>query len=290
MSGILVIAKKEFADLVSSRLVILVLAFYVVIFSLSFYNYYGSIDITSLSASAYDRYNVPNILSNPAGTFTGTFIMVICYYGSLVAVVLGYSSMSGEADGKALSTLLVKPLYRDTIINGKLFGAFLFLFCIFWATLAFYMCGLFILFGGMIGNHLLEFISMLPLAFILYVLSTMLFFSLSMLACITFKEQSFALFLGFLSWILLYLMANMAFIGYIVSFFHMDQPTGYFVSGLIPYNILSFISGDIINGKGIADTLSKNFSQIAVQIFTLSLYCFVTTVMAYASFIRRDVS
>lgn len=290
MSSILVIAKKEFADLVSSRLVMLILTFYILIFSFSFYNYYGSIDITSLSASSYDQYNVPGILSNPAGTFTSTFIMIICYYGSLVAVVLGYSSMSGEADGKALSTLLVKPLYRDTIINGKLLGAFCFLFCIFWVTLAFYLCGLFILFGGMISTHIFEFVSMLPLAFILYILSTMLFFSLSILMCITFKEQSFALFLGFLSWILLYLMANMMFIGYIISFFHMDQSTGYFISGLIPYNILAFISGDIINGKGIVDTLSKNFSQIVIQIFTLSLYCFVTIVMAYTSFIRRDVS
>lgn len=289
MSNILVIARKEFSDLVSSRLVILILAFYVLMFMLSFYNFYGSIDIASLSSQS-DKYNVPDIIANPAGTFISMLVMVVCYYGGLAAVALGYSSISSEADGKALSTLLVKPLYRDTIINGKLLGASCFLFCVFWVTTAFYLAGLFLLFGGMISAYFLEFLGMLPLAFILYMLYTMLFFSLSMLICITFKEQSFALFLSFLFWILLNLMANMMFMGYITSFFNFDQSTAHFITSLVPYSILAFISGYIMNGNGIFDTLSRNFSEIAMQVFALSLYCFVATVMAYASFIRRDVS
>lgn len=290
MSNVLIIAKKEFSDLISSRLVILILAFYVVIFILSFYNLFGSIDMNSLLSQTYAKNNVPNIVANPAGTFTGMLIMVICYYGSLVAVGLGYSSMSSEADGRALGTLLVKPLYRDTIINGKLLGASGLLFCIFWVSIAFYLAGLLLLFGDYAGTHIFEFLCMLPLVFILYMFSTILFLSLSMLACIAFRDQSFALFVGFLSWILFFMFSNMMFMGYIVDYFHFNESILYFINSLFPYSILSYISGDIINGKGIIDTLSKNFYEIAIQIFALSLYCITTIVMAYSAFIRRDVS
>lgn len=285
-NSILVIARKEFSDLVSSRLVVFILAFYVLMFILSSYNFYSSFDVSSLSSKP----EVPDVIASPAGVFCGAFIMVACYYGGLVAVVLGYSSMSGEADGKALSTLLVKPLYRDTIVNGKLVGASCFLCCVFWVVAAFYLAGLFLFFGGVISACFFDFLGFLPLAFILYMLYTMLFFSLSMLMCITFKEQSLALFSGFFLWIFLNLMSNMMFMGYITSFFNFDRSTTHLISSLAPYNILSFISGDIVNSGGVFDMLAKSFSEVAVQVFALLLYCFVATVMAYASFIRRDVS
>ena len=150
MSNILTIAKKEFSDLVNSKLVLLILVLYVMIFALSFYNNFGSIDIASLSYQHYSSNDALDIIAHPAGTFASTFITIVCYYSSLVAVVLGYSSMSTEADGKAISTLLVKPLYRDTIVNGKLLGAFCFLICIFLSSVALYICGLFLFFGGVV--------------------------------------------------------------------------------------------------------------------------------------------
>jgi ABC-2 type transport system permease protein len=202
-------------------------------------------------------------------------------------VVLGFSSMSAEADGKALTTLLVKPLYRDTIINGKLFGAIGLFFCIFWFMAAMYLSGLFLVLGGPISAQLSNFMEFLPLAFLLYMLCSIFLFSLSMLMCIMFKEQSFALFMGFLSWILLfYVMGNRGLAGYIVDFFHLDQSTSLLVGGLWPYNLISTILGDTINGRTISFALSNNVMFISI----LSLYCFVTLVAAYISFIRRDVS
>jgi ABC-2 type transport system permease protein len=291
MSSVVTIAKKEFSDLVSSKIVIFILAFYIIIFGLSFYNSYGSINIAELSSKSYYLYATPSILANPAGFFASTLIMIICYYGSLVAIGVGYSSMSGDADGKALGTLLVKPLYRDSIINGKLLGAFCFLFCIFWVSVAFYLAGLFLLFGGIIAAHLLQFLIILPVVFLIYSLSTMLFLSLSMLCCISFKNQSLALFTSFLSWIILDMLAYQSVMGNIVSFLQLDKSTSLFFNSLIFYNILAYVSGALINGKGsIFDTSSMYFSYLLIPLVALSLYCFVAILATYASFIRRDIS
>lgn len=273
MNNLLIIAKKEFVDLISSRLVILILAFFVLILSLSFYNNYSS----------YNNYSH----AVDSSTFIGIFTIIICFYGSLAAVVVGFSSMSAEADGKALNTLLVKPLYRDTIINGKVLGAFCLFFCIFWCTAALYLSGLFLFFGSAISAQLPIFIEFLPLTFLLYMLCSIFLFSLSILMCVSFKEQSFALFLGFLSWILLfYVIDNRNVAGYIIDFFNLDQSTSLLVSGLWPYNLVSIIMGDTVNGGSVLAVVSDNFMFISI----LFLYCFVTLVLAYISFIRRDVS
>ena len=114
---------------------------------------------------------------------------------------------------------------------------------------------------------------MISLGLIIYILATMLAFSLSMLMCISFKEQSFALFTGFLSWILLfYVTGNMIVAGYIASFFHFDPSTAELFNSLIPHSMISHISGEILNGNGILSTLSNNLSGISIRIFTLACH------------------
>lgn len=40
--------------------------------------------------------------------------------GTIIGIMIGFSTISSEKFGKALNILVTKPLYRDTIINGKI--------------------------------------------------------------------------------------------------------------------------------------------------------------------------
>lgn len=122
MYNVLNVAKKEFDDLLNSRLVTITIALYVIIVFLILYSSYpGPLVAPDPVTHAY----------NPITSLLHSLTNNLCFIGSLIGIALGYASMSGEFDGRALNTLLVKPLYRDSIINGKLLGLFGFLSFIF---------------------------------------------------------------------------------------------------------------------------------------------------------------
>lgn len=269
MNGMLIVAKKEFQDLLNSKLVLIILAFYMLMLLTSFY----VINTTGVT--------IPKglILMEPGYD--------ACYFGGLVAVVLGFSSMSVETSGKALNTLLVKPLYRDTIINGKLIGAFALLSWIFWITAAVYTLALYLIVGNLISPYIVLYIERLPFVFLLYLLCSMLFYSLSMLMSVMFKEQSFALFMGLLSWIILaFFMHDIVIVQNISDSLSILFGGQYFslVDTISPMSMIRAILGEDVNSIG------AWISNDILEFFMLALYCFITTIMAYVAFIRRDVT
>ncbi len=279
MRGIFVIAKKEFRDLLNSRLVLIILAFYVLVLLTSLYLDSGTEGIGT---------SVGFLLVSPGWD--------ACYFGSLVAVVLGFSSMSFETSGKSLNTLLVKPLYRDTIINGKLLGVLAFMSWIFWITIAVYTIAIYLFAGNLLSQYLLLYIERLPFVFLLYLLCCMLFYSLSMLMCVLFREQSFALFLGLLSWIILiHLLNDAVMVQNIADSLHVLFGGEFYniAEVLSPILLVRAIlmSGDssVFFGGNVSSAGAWLFSVIP-YVFMLALYCFVATVLGYAAFLRRDVS
>jgi ABC-2 type transport system permease protein len=78
----------------------------------------------------------------------GSLTYILTVYGSIIAVLLGFLFMSLDRISHAINTLLVKPVYRDTIINGKLLGSILLIFGIFLLTTLFYISMLFLMFGS----------------------------------------------------------------------------------------------------------------------------------------------
>lgn len=264
MGNTYIVAKKEFIDLINSKMVLIMLIWYILTFMFSFLNLLQSFD---------------NNPGNGITLLSTSLVYNLCYYGSLLAIVLGFSSMSIELDRNAINTLLVKPIYRDTIINGKLLGTLSVVFCLILLTIGLYLCYITMFINAGIIK---DFIGILPLAVLLSILCITFFFALSMLICMKFKDQSFCLLLGFLSWIFFfYLLPNQLFSGYLSYYFN-SVSLNYVISGLSPYTILY----NILEYSSIEMAFAHHFTEIV----KLALYCFTTLILTYVSFIRRDIS
>lgn len=268
MSNTLFVARKEFSYLLNSRLIIFIMAWYMAIFFLSFYGTAQSVNSLGIS--------------DPVQNYFVDYVYTLCYYGTLVAVVLGFSSISVETSGKALNTLLSKPLYRDTIINGKLLGAGGFMVCIYLLVTILYVSGISLATNGS-RNAVMAFVGGLSLSFLLYMLCMLFFFSISMLACLLFREQSLALFMGFLAWIVLFrLISSDIFAGSISYFFGNSQSILLLVSGMSPSTMLYFILENM--------DLQSVLAESGLEVFKLFLYCTIGLILSYIAFLRRDVS
>jgi len=260
------VAKKEFLDLLNSRLIVLILAWYVIVFVLLFYELVSTDQLMNVD--------------NPVKELFIRYLYTLCYYGSLVAVVLGFSSMSSEISGKALNTLLAKPLYRDTIIRGKMIAAVGFIAIIFFVISLLYVLGILLFIGSPLVK-LNAFLSVLPLAFMLYLLCMIFYYVVSMLALIVIREQSLALFMGFLFWILLfYFIPNEIFTGSIDYFF--GERIGRFVGGMSHLTMLNQMFG-YMDIQGVL--VEKGF-----EVMKMALYCFIGIILVHIAFLRRDVS
>lgn len=263
MGTTLCIAKKELADILNSKLVLIMLIFYTAIFILSFNN-------------------CITFRSDGVGNLFMLFTYSVCYYSTLVAMALGYSSFFSEMDGKAINTLLTKPLYRDTIINGKLINALILSIGLFVFTTVLYIVAILVYYNDP-AKIMSLFFSILPLMFLLSVLCVMFFYTLTMLVCILIKDQVLSLFTSCLLWIILfYLINDNWFAGYISYYFHSSE-LEYLICSFSPVWLVHSLleQPDIL----MAATVYGN-----TDLIKLSLYTCITVIMTYIAFIRRDVN
>jgi len=54
----------------------------------------------------------------------------ITVIGAIIGIVIGFDSISGERERGTLKFLLTQPLYRDTVINGKILGYIILIFTV----------------------------------------------------------------------------------------------------------------------------------------------------------------
>lgn len=281
MKNVLNIARKEFSDLLGSKIIILALAVYVLFIIISIYGSYLDLSQGLIKPD--------NVFENAVGGIPP----ILTYYGSFLAVMIGVSTIGIEKQNYALNTLIVKPLFRDTIINGKLLGAVFFLVCAFGLITILYVSGLFIVFGGYLAPYLTEFFIRLPIILVVSITCALVFLSVSMLLSILVRNQALAYILGIVVIVVDDTLKNEAFagnIGYISEawFGVNDQSIIHFVAGLSPTNLIYYI--------GISDAYSPMISLFrCVQIIEpylmqLLLYLVVSVVSCYIVFLRRDIS
>lgn len=269
MSNVLIVAKKEFSDLSNSKLVLIILAFYMLMLITSVYTIYI------------------NVINNPKALVFMEPGYDACYFGSLVAIVLGFSTMSAETSGNALNTILVKPLYRDSIINGKIIGAVTFLSWVFWITVAIYTLAIYLIIGNSFAPYIILYLERLPFIFVLYLLCSILFYSLSISTSILFKNQSFALFIGLLLWIILiYFLHDTIIVQNLTNSMNFLFGSQYssLLDTLSPISMIRSILAADVNDIGVW------IFEEASSIFILVLYCFVSMILAYTAFLKRDVT
>lgn len=271
MQNIINMAKKEFADLMSSWLVLVMIVVYAVLVVHMAYQFY---DI--LANHFIEEAIVINFLCG--------VIIILTNYGSLLAVVVGFSSIASERHGNALNTLIVKPLYRDTIVNGKMLGACAFLLCLFCLTLVIYTSGLFIVCGGVFASVFLEYLDGLPFVVGISLLYVMIFFSLSVLISILFKNQAFALAFGVLA---TFISETISHIGVTQG---LSQLTGYNINTIAewtPDGILSHITFMLYRWH---PGLVASSSDVTGEVVKLALYMFIMVFLCYIVFLRRDIT
>lgn len=276
------VASKEFNDLMNSQLVIFISLIYVILIFKTIYDFYNSM----LSTHIVDGWRLVNSLLIGLN-------FVLTYYGSFIGIVIGFSSIASEKNNKALNSLIVKPLYRDTIINGKLLGAFSFMICIFGLVTALYTSVLLIIAGNSIAPIILSYLSNLPILFVLSLSYVMIFLTLSMLVAMLVEEQAFALILGVVLIVISDIIAsnNVAvFLANIISPGNIDAAD--FIARLSPIGIMKFITqylyGITPNNLPIYSIIPS--SSFEIEVMKLLLYLLIAIILSYIAFIKRDIA
>jgi|AGTN01.3.fsa_nt_gi hypothetical protein len=275
--GMSTIAKKEFSDLMGSKVVIFMLAVYLVLVTLVVYSFY---------------YNVSHFgFSKPGERLVGlTFnlVQILVEYGGVMAVIIGFTSVWNETRNSALNVLTVKPVSRNAIVAGKLIGALAFLGCLALLSTLAYVAGLLILTGDITGPAVEIFVGWIPAILALSFICEAIFLTLAMLFTILTKDTILALFLGVLSWIVLdEFIPNIAFAGNLSLLFGSGQEAAdSFFNSLSPVGSVNQIFIYVKDSDDILTTIG-NSSSIVLR---LILMLIVLLALNYVVFSRRDIA
>ncbi len=275
--GMSTIAKKEFSDLMGSKVVIFMLAVYLVLVALVVYSFY---------------YNVSHFgFSKPGERLVGlTFnlVQILVEYGGVMAVIIGFASVWNETRNNALNVLTVKPVSRNAIVAGKLIGALAFLGCLSLLSTLAYVAGLLILTGDITGPAVEIFVGWIPAILALSFICEAIFLTLAMLFTILTRDTILALFLGVLSWIVLdEFIPNIAFAGNLSLLFGSGQEAAdSFFNSLSPVGSVNQIFLYVKDNDNILTTIG-NSSPIVMR---LILMLIVLLALNYVVFSRRDIA
>lgn len=212
---------------------------------------------------------------------------LLCWFGTILGIIIGCSTISSERMGNALNTLTAKPVYRDTIINGKILGSMWFLATVTITMIALYTAIIFILCGSSLAPYLYDYFDRLPFVFLFVMVFILVFLSLSMFFSLLVRDQAFAMILSTLS----------VYISYHFSTTVSNNLINIFQDSIISELLGSYSPYTLMWDGG----LQKKFMDIhlgAVDAFITVLPDFVRllviiiVIMAvnYVIFLRRDLS
>ncbi|MGA9139509.1 MAG: ABC transporter permease subunit [Methanocella sp.] len=274
---LLTIARKEFTDLMSNRVIILTMLVYLALVGLVVYSFY---------------YSVTNFGFNRPGerlvVLTFNLVQILVEYGSIMAVIIGFASMWNETRNNALSVLMVKPVRRNTVIFGKMIGSLGFMLGLSLLSIMAYVSGILLLTGDVTGPSVEIFLGWIPGILALSLVCDTIFILLSMLFTILLKDVILALFLGVLSWIILNeFIPNVAFAGNLSLLFGPNRDAAdSFLNSLSPVGSVNQIFLYVRDNDHILDTIIASNSIVLRLLIAL----FVLAALNYVVFARRDIT
>jgi len=120
---LLIVAKKEFADQITSRRFIAVLGVMLIFSAISFYQ---GVEEFMRDYRMFESGSVGGDVPRPSivqifGFFGSAGILT---FGGILGMLMGFDLITREKESGSLKTLLSHPVFRDQIINGKALGAF----------------------------------------------------------------------------------------------------------------------------------------------------------------------
>lgn len=209
----------------------------------------------------------------------------MCSFGNIIGVIIGCSVISSERTGNALNTLIVKPLFRDTIINGKLLGAFLFYGCVILFYIAIFTSGYLLLCGSTLTPYLADYFARLPFVFLFILVYILVFLSISMLISLLIRDQAFAMILSVLA-VNMSMIMHFGLSSYLDNLFPEYLP-GSFIASMSPDGILWIKQRTFMSTHTGA---LQAFLDIFPDFTKLVLYSVIAIVFSYILFLRRDIS
>ncbi|SDJ84926.1 ABC-2 type transport system permease protein [Methanoculleus thermophilus] len=131
LSRVAIIARKEFADHLTDRTFLLVLALFGILTVLALHDglasYASSLQWYALQLEAMKAAVPPSIPPNSPYIPSTMYILLaprenFLLFGPVLAIAVGFDLISGERTTRSLRMLLVRPVFRDEVITGKAVG------------------------------------------------------------------------------------------------------------------------------------------------------------------------
>ena len=217
MAEVLIVSRKEVADIFGSKRYLILFAMILILSTLSVYQ------------------GVQYLKNNPkAGflaIFSGTgfgfsFLQWMIFFGPILGLVLGFDAINKEKTSGTLSILLSQPIFRDSIINGKFIAGAVALTTLTVSTIGI-MCGLAI---PMLGfGPTFEGISRVVLLSSLTVLYLAFWLSLGLLFSVLAKKTSTSMLASIATWLFFTIVINI--LAYLIASLIVPVPTNMFQTG-----------------------------------------------------------
>ncbi len=275
------VARKEYADLVHSRMNLIVLVAFLLYSLMVIYKFYEGVNdmVPGGKLRFYDN----------LGLAGDNFLFIsLGFFGAVIGIIIGCSSISSERVGHALNTLTTKPVHRTTIINGKLLGMLLFLLSIM-AVFTVLFTVMYLLFcGSAIVPHLSEYLFRLPFVIFVALVYVLVFLTMSMLISLVVRNQAFAL---ILSAVFLYAVEEMGMLGQYLDMALPGHGFYAFFVKLSPKDLIAFGMDSVQNR--LMDTSSgavDAFMSTLPELSQLLVYVAILLGLGYVIFTRRDIS
>lgn len=131
LSRVAIIARKEFADHLTDRTFLLMLALFGILTVLALHNglasYSSSLQWYALQLEQMKTAVPPSIPPNSPYIPSTIYILLapgenFLLFGPVLAIAVGFDLIAGERTTRSLRMLLVRPVFRDEAITGKAVG------------------------------------------------------------------------------------------------------------------------------------------------------------------------
>ncbi len=210
MNKIMLIAKKEWRDIIRSNIFAYVLILLgVVIFA----SLVVSVLVFDSQLKEYDKSILElkqigkELTAPPPKLYPLNLLRGVVDYieivGAVLGILLGYISISKERNTKALKILLTRPITKKDIINGKILGNAFFIFSLMSSVAIFVYITIYVISGIFLNNtEVLK----LVLFVILSTMYMMIFFMLSVFFSLGQKSTAHALIITFVIWMVIVLI------------------------------------------------------------------------------------
>jgi ABC-2 type transport system permease protein len=217
MAEVLVVSRKEVADILGSKRYLILFALILLLSTLSVYQ-----------GAEYIRNNPEaGFLAIFSGAGFGfSFLQWMVFFGPLLGLALGFDAINKEKTSGTLSVLLSQPIFRDSVINGKFIAGAAALATLTVGTIGI-MCGLAI---PMLGfGPTLEGASRVVLLSSLTVLYLAFWLSLGLLFSVLTKKTSTSMLASIATWLFFTIVINI--LAYLIASLMVPVPTGMFRTG-----------------------------------------------------------